>query len=442
MGGDCLNTGCVPSKALIKSAKVFNYSKRAAEFGIENSTSKINFSKVMERVQSVIKKIEPHDSIERYSDLGVECISGAATIKSPFEVEVNGKILTTRNIVVATGASPLVPSIPGLSEVSYLTSDNIWSLRIMPQRLIVLGGGPIGCELAQSFARFGSQVSLVEMAPRIMIREDQDVSLHVAEKFKADGVSILTSHRALRIESYGETKILICEFQGKEVKIAFDQILIALGRKANIKGFGLENLNIEISARGTIVADEYLRTTNYPNIFVCGDVTGPYQFTHTASHQAWYVAVNALFSPFKSFKVDYRVIPWCTFTEPEVARVGLSEQEAQEKKIPFEITKYEINDLDRAIAESEDHGFVKILTVPKSDKILGVTIVGEHAGELITEYVTAMKFGLGLNKILSTIHIYPTFSEANKYAAGVWKKKNAPESILKLLSGFHKWRRS
>lgn len=442
MGGDCLNTGCVPSKALIKSAKVFNYSKRAAEFGIENSTSKINFSKVMERVQNVIKKVEPHDSVERYNKLGVECISGTATIRSPYEVEVNGRILTTRNIVVATGASPLVPSIPGLNEVSYLTSDNVWSLKALPQRLIVLGGGPIGCELAQSFARFGSQVSLVEMAPRIMIREDQEASQHVTEKFKADGVSILTSYKALRIESSGDTKNLICEFQGNEVKIAFDQILIALGRKANIKGFGLEKLNIEISPRGTVVADEYLRTTNYPNIFVCGDVTGPYQFTHTASHQAWYVAVNALFSPFKSFKVDYRVIPWCTFTEPEVARVGLSEQEAIEKKIPFEITKYEINDLDRAIAEGEDHGFVKILTVPKSDKILGVTIVGEHAGELITEYVTAMKFGLGLNKILSTIHIYPTFSEANKYAAGVWKKKNAPENILKFLSGFHKWRRS
>lgn len=442
MGGDCLNTGCVPSKALIKSAKVFNYSKRAAEFGIENNNSKINFSKVMERVQNVIKKVEPHDSVERYSELGVECISGAATIRSPYEVEVNGRVLTTRTIVVATGASPLVPNIPGLSEVSYLTSDNVWSLTALPQRLIVLGGGPIGCELAQSFARFGSQVSLIEMAPRIMVREDQDVSQHVTEKFKSDGISILTSHKALRIETNGKIKSLICEFQGSEVKIAFDQILIALGRKANIRGFGLEHLNIEISPRGTVVADEYLRTTNYPNIFVCGDVTGPYQFTHTASHQAWYVAVNALFGSFKSFKVDYRVIPWCTFTEPEVARVGLSEDEAKEKGIPFDVTKYEINDLDRAIAEGEDHGFVKVLTVPKSDKILGATIVGEHAGELITEYVTAMKFGLGLNKILSTIHIYPTFSEANKYAAGVWKKKNAPESILKFLSVFHKWRRS
>jgi dihydrolipoamide dehydrogenase len=443
MGGDCLNTGCVPSKALIRSAKIFSYFKRAMEFGIENPSVKIDFSKVMERVQKIIKEIEPHDSIERYSKMGVECFQGTAKILSPYEVEVNGKILKTRNVVVATGASPLVPPLPGLSEVPYLTSDTLWNLRTLPRRLIVLGGGPIGCELAQSFSRFGSEVSLVEMAPRILNREDEEVSSFVTEKFRSEGVSVLVGHKALRFEITGKNeRALVCESLGRELRIPFDEVLIALGRKANVKGFGLEELGVEISSGGTVVADHHLRVTNYPNIYVVGDVTGPYQFTHTASHQAWYVAVNALFSPFKKYKVDYRVIPWCTFTDPEVARVGLNEIEAKEKGIAYEVTRYGIEDLDRAIAEGEAHGFVKLLTPPGSDRILGATIVGSHAGEIIAEYVAAMKHGLGLNKILGTIHIYPTFAEANKYAAGVWKRANAPQKALDFLSKYHKWRRS
>ena len=440
MGGDCLNTGCVPSKALIRSAKILNYFKRSNEFGIEALSSKVDFSKVMERVQKVVKEVEPHDSVERYTSLGVECIQGEAKIRSPYEVEVNGRVLTTKNIVVATGASPLVPPIPGLSEIKYLTSDNVWSLRELPKRLVVLGGGPIGCELAQSFARFGAQVSLVEMAPRIMAREDEDVSFFVADRFQREGISVLVSHKALRVET--SEKVLVCEHQGKEVRVPFDEILIALGRKANVKGFGLESLNVEISNRGTIVADEFLRTTNYSNIYICGDVAGPFQFTHTASHQAWYVAVNALFSPFKKYKVDYRVIPWCTFTDPEVARVGLSEQEAKEKGVSYQVSRYGLDDLDRAIAEGEAQGFVKVLTPPGSDKILGVTIVGDHAGDVIAEYVAAMRHGFGLNKILGTIHIYPTLAEANKYAAGVWKKANAPKKALEFLAKYHAWRRS
>ena len=385
MGGDCLNTGCVPSKALIRSSKIFNYFRRASEFGLEPIAPKLQFSKVMERVQKVIQEIEPHDSIQRYSSLGVECITGEAQILSPYEVKVNGKVLTTKNIVVATGARPLVPKIPGLELVKPLTSDNIWNLREQPKKLVVLGGGPIGCELAQSFGRLGTNVTLIEMSNRIMSREDVDVSTLVTKSFQKEGVRILTSHKALRIENAsGETR-LICETDGKEVAIEFDQILLALGRRANVTGFGLEELGVEISGRGTVVADEFLRTTNFPNIYVCGDVTGPYQFTHTAAHQAWYVAVNALFSPFKSFKVDYRVIPWCTFSDPEVARVGLNETEAKEKNVDYEVTRYGIDDLDRAIADSEAHGFVKVLTVPGSDKILGVTIVGHHAGDIIAD---------------------------------------------------------
>ena len=440
MGGDCLNTGCVPSKALIRSAKILNYFKRAKEFGLDAHPVSFDFAKVMERVQRVIQEIEPHDSVERYSGLGVECIKGEARIHSPYEVEVNGRVLTTKNIVVATGASPLVPPIPGLREVSYLTSDNIWKLRELPKRLLILGGGPIGCELAQCFARFGSQVTLVEMAPSLVAREDDDVATHLEEKLKSEGMTILTKHKAVRVEK--SEKVLVCESAGKEVRVPFDEILVALGRVANVNGFGLEELGIEISPRGTVVADELMRTTNYPNIYVCGDVTGPFQFTHAAAHQAWYVAVNALFSPLKTYKVDYRVIPWCTFTDPEIARVGLNEREAQERGIAVQVTKYGIDDLDRAIADSEAHGFVKVLTAPGSDKILGATIVGSHAGDIVAEYVTAMKHGLGLNKILGTIHIYPTLAEANKYAAGVWKKNNAPAKALEFLAKYHSWRRS
>ncbi len=440
MGGDCLNTGCVPSKALIKSAKIHSYIKRADEFGLDPVEAQVNFPKIMERIQKVIQDIEPHDSVERYQSLGVDCIKGTAMIQSPYEVEVNGKVLTTKNIVIATGAGPLIPKIPGLNEVSFLTSDNIWQLKELPKKLVVLGGGPIGCELAQSFARLGSEVYLVEMNDRLLSKEDPDVSVDVQKRFVAEGVHVLTGHRALKIKS--SDKSLVTESQGLEKDIPFDQIIVALGRKANITGFGLEKLGIEISKQGTVVADEFLRTTNYPNIYTCGDVTGPYQFTHTASHQAWYVAVNALFSPFKKFAVDYRVIPWCTFTDPEVARVGLNELEAKEKNISYEVTKYGIDDLDRAIADSEAHGFVKVLTKPGSDKILGVTIVGHHAGDIISEYVTAMKYNLGLNKILGTIHIYPTLSEANKFAAGNWKKAHAPKKVLEFLKSFHQWRRN
>lgn len=439
MGGDCLNTGCVPSKALIRSAKILNYFRRAEEFGLEKTEPRFEFSKVMDRVQKVIKEIEPHDSVERYEGLGVECISGQAKIKSPYEVEVNGKTLTTKNIVVATGAAPMVPPIPGLDKVKYYTSDTIWSLKEAPKRLVVLGGGPIGCELAQAMARFGAQVKIIEMGSRIMAKEDEDVSAYISEKFRKEGIAIEAGYKALRVDP--ENKWIVCEHKGQEVQVPFDELLLALGRKANVTGFGLEELEVEISEQGTIVADSLMRTTNYPNIWVCGDVTGPYQFTHTAAHQAWFVAVNALFGPFKTFKVNYDVIPWCTFTDPEVARVGLNEKEATEKGIDFEVTTYGIDDLDRAIAEGEAHGFVKVITPKGSDKVLGVTIVGSHAGDIIAEYVAAMKHGFGLNKILGTIHIYPTLAEANKYAAGVWKKKNAPEAALRFLEKFHAWRR-
>jgi len=441
MGGDCLNTGCVPSKALIKTAKVLSHIKRHKDYGIRSAEASFDFAEVMERVQNVIKKVESHDSVERYTSLGVDCYQGEAKILSPHEVSINGKTLTTNNIIIATGAKPFVPPITGLEQVKYLTTDNLWQIRELPKRLIVMGGGPIGCEMAQSFGRLGSQVTQVEMMPDIMIREDDEISQAVRNRFVSEGVDVRINTRCKEIVVEGDRKFMLVEKEGRDERIEFDQVLVAVGRAANSKGFGLEELGVNLTKRGTIEVDEYLRSTSHPNIYACGDVAGPYQFTHTAAHQAWYSAVNALFSPLKKFKVDYRVIPWCTFTDPEVARVGLNEKDAKEQGIPYEVTRYGLDDLDRAIADSEDEGVVKVLSQPGKDKILGVTIMGAHAGELIAEYVASMKHGLGLNKILGTIHIYPTMAEANKYVAGEWKRAHAPEGLLKLVQKFHAWRR-
>jgi pyruvate/2-oxoglutarate dehydrogenase complex dihydrolipoamide dehydrogenase (E3) component/uncharacterized membrane protein YdjX (TVP38/TMEM64 family) len=439
MGGDCLNTGCVPSKALIRTARLLADARNSERFGIRELNAYFEFSQVMERVQKVIRKVEPHDSPARYRDLGVDVIEGEATLLSPWEVRVGERILTTRSVIVASGARPLVPPIPGLDEVPYLTSENLWHIRTLPRRLVVLGGGPIGCELAQCFGRLGAKVTLVEMVSRLLPREDADASGLLTRQLVAEGLTVATSHKAVRVEATANGGTLVCEHDGAEVRIPFDRILIALGRKANVEGFGLEEVGVRVNDRGTVEADGFLRT-NIPNILVAGDVTGPWQFTHVASHQAWYASVNALLAPFWSFRADNRVIPWATFTDPEVARVGLSEDEAAERGINVEVTRYGIDDLDRAIADSADYGLVKVLTPPGKDRVLGATIVGAHAGELIHEFVLAMKHGLGLNKLLGTIHVYPTMSEANKYAAGAWKREHAPQAALALAGRFFAWR--
>ncbi len=445
MGGDCLNYGCVPSKALIRSAKMAKQLSKAESLGITEATGKVNFSAVMERVHQVIKTIEPHDSIERYTELGVNVVQGYAKIISPWEVEVssgdNVQTLTTRSIVIATGASPFVPPIPGLDKVGCLTSDTIWGLTECPKRLLVMGGGPIGCELAQSFARLGSTVTLIEKSPRLMVREDPEVSQLVKEALVEDGVEVLTNFEVVSCDQDVSQKWLVAQSADKEKIINFDELLCAVGRRPRTEGFGLEELGIPLAIRNTIEVDDYLQT-NYPNIYAVGDVAGPYQLTHTAAHQAWYAAVNALFGRFKRFKVDYSVIPWATFTDPEVARVGLSETEAKDQDIRYEVTRYDLDDLDRAIADDTTKGFIKVLTVPKKDRILGVTIVGEHAGDLLAEYVLAMKQGIGLNKVLGTIHTYPTLAEANKYVAGQWKQAHSPTKILSWVKKFHKWERS
>jgi pyruvate/2-oxoglutarate dehydrogenase complex dihydrolipoamide dehydrogenase (E3) component/uncharacterized membrane protein YdjX (TVP38/TMEM64 family) len=440
MGGDCLNTGCVPSKALIRSARMLAYARRAKEFGFRSTQVDHTFAEVMERVQRVIRTVAPHDSEARYRQLGVEVIRGEARITSPFAVTVNGRTLTTRSIIVATGARPFVPPIAGLKEAGYLTSDTLWSLRELPGRLVVLGGGPIGCEMAQAFARLGSRVTQVEMAPRLMVREDADISQMIRERFEAEGIQVLTGHKAQQVRVNGGRKALVCESSAGELVVPFDAILVAVGRAANARGFGLEELGVTLRPNGTIETNGLLQT-NFPNIYCTGDVAGPYQFTHTAAHQSWYAAVNALFGRFKTFAVDYRVIPWATFTDPEVARVGLNVQEAREQGIAFGVTEYGLDDLDRAIADSEAHGLVRVLTKPGTDRILGVTIVGSHAGDLIAEYVLAMNQRIGLNKILGTIHIYPTLAEANKYAAGAWKRAHAPRRLLAWIGKYHAWMR-
>lgn len=448
MGGDCLNYGCVPSKALIKSAKVAHDMRHAMDYGLQNVVVNYDFRSVMARIHQIIATIEPHDSVERYTELGVDVIKGYATIVDPWTVEVvdaagNSQRLTTRSIVVAAGSKPFVPPIAGLESVDYLTSDTLWEAlstqEAAPKRLIIIGGGPIGCELAQAFARLGSTVFQVERGARLLKREDQEVSEYAKNCLEADGVQVLLEHDTVRLEHIDDSQRLIVAHAGAETVLEFDALIIAVGRRARLTGYGLEKLGID--TEDTVVTNDYLET-KYPNILAAGDVAGPYQFTHVASHQAWYAAVNALFGTFKKFKADYRVIPWVTFIDPEVARVGLNEQEACEQGIEFEVTRYELNDLDRAITESRDTGWVKVLTVPKKDKILGVTIVGNQAGELLAEYVLAMKHGLGLNKILSTIHTYPTMSEANKAAAGEWKRAHAPKTLLTWVEKYHRIRRN
>jgi pyruvate/2-oxoglutarate dehydrogenase complex dihydrolipoamide dehydrogenase (E3) component/uncharacterized membrane protein YdjX (TVP38/TMEM64 family) len=446
MGGDCLNYGCVPSKALIRTATLMREIRHAADLGLAGAQATVDFAQVMERVARVIREVEPHDSVERYTALGVDVQQGHARIVNPWTVEItradgSKHSLTTRSIVVATGAAPVVPPLPGLQEVGCLTSDTLWGLRELPRRLVVLGGGPIGCELAQCFARLGAEVTQVEMAPRLLLREDDDVAALAQAGLEADGVRVLAGHRAVRCEPQGAagSGVLVVEGPAGPVHLPFDRLLCAVGRAARLQGFGLEELGIPVGR--TVQTNEYLETL-YPNILAAGDVAGPYQFTHTGAHQAWYAAVNALFGVLRKFKADYRVIPAATFIDPEVARVGLNEQEAREQGIAYEATRYDLADLDRAIADGTARGFVKVLTVPGRDRILGATIVGAHAGDLLAEYVLAMRQGIGLKKLLGTIHIYPTMAEANKYAAGQWQRNHQPVRLLAWVARWHAWRRA
>jgi pyruvate/2-oxoglutarate dehydrogenase complex dihydrolipoamide dehydrogenase (E3) component/uncharacterized membrane protein YdjX (TVP38/TMEM64 family) len=452
MGGDCLNTGCVPSKALLRSAGVRQLLSRAAEFGFETGAVRVDFPAVMARIRAIIRTVEPHDSAARYGSLGVDCIKGSALITSPYAVTVDGRTITTRSIVIATGARPFIPDIPGLRDIGYLTSETVWNLQQLPGRLLVMGGGPIGCELAQAFARLGSRVTLVDRGARILAREDVEVSQLLASRFVDEGITLHSGFRIIAFKNTAAGKCAVLESAqnapengagatlGNALEIAFDEVLVAVGRKPNIEGLGLDGLDMELAGNGAPVVDAFLQTS-YPNIFACGDVVGPYQFTHMAAFQAWYASVNSLFGSWRKFRVNYRVVPWTTFTDPEVAHVGLNESEAVAKGVAFETSRFALDDLDRAIADGENHGFIKVLTVPGRDRILGVTIVGAHAAELLAEFTLAMTHGLGLKKILATIHVYPTYSESNKYVAGQWRRQHAPAWLYPWLERFHRWRR-
>lgn len=444
MGGDCLNTGCVPSKALIRSARAADTLRHADRYGLDSVPVSGSFATIMARVKKVIGKIEPHDSVERYSSLGVDCIAGSASFVSPWEVDVTHhdgrrERLSARSIVVATGGKPFLPPIDGLDRMAPLTSENLWDLEEQPQRLLVMGGGPIGCELSQAFARLGVAVTQVEAMDRLLMKEDPEVAEVVAESLSRDSVDLRLGHKVVEFVEHNGERVAICEQGGEQVKIPFDRVLVAVGRAGNTEGLNLDALGIEPRRNGTVRVEDDL-SIGFPNVFACGDIAGPYQFTHAAAHQAWYAAVNGLFGQFKRFRVDYRVLPWVTFTAPEVARVGLSETEAQEQGVPYEVTRYGLDDLDRAIAEDEDHGFIKVLTVPGKDRILGAVVVGTHAAEILAEFTLAMKHGIGLNKILGTIHPYPTWNESAKFAAGQWKQAHAPQGVLGWLAKFHRWR--
>ena len=442
MGGDCLNTGCVPSKAIIRSASFMRDVKRAQKLGFKRAEADFDFADIMARVHRIIGEIEPHDSVERFTGLGVECIKGNASVKSPHEVEVDGRVLSTRSLVIAAGARPFVPPIKGLEQVEYKTSDTIWEIREQPKRLIVVGGGPIGSELAQTFAYFGSEVTQVEPSDRIMAREDADASEIVMRHFREAGVKVMTELRATEVVVQdGEKYLVVADKKSdEETRLPFDLLLLAVGRQPNGDSIpGLAEAGVKISERGVVEVNEKLQTS-VPNIYACGDIIGSYQFTHTAGHAAITAATNAL-SPFPFKKIDWSVVPWCTFTHPEVARVGLNEQEAKAKGIPFEVSKYGIDDLDRAIADEEAEGFVKLITAPQSGKLLGVTIVGDHAGDLLHEYILAMKAGLGVKDVLSMIHIYPTLAESSRFAASEWQKAHLNPTLLSISEKLNRWLR-
>ena len=399
----------------------------------------VNFAKVMSRVHDVIKKIEPHDSVERFTDLGVNCVLGEARLVSPWQVEIDGRVVSARKIILATGASPVVPAIPGLEAIDVLTSENLWQLQSLPKRLLIMGGGAIGCEMAQAFQRLGAEVTLVDVMPQLLPKEDADVVARVTQSLQEEGVVVITDGEVISFAEHGAGhSALVNGLDSVSTTVVFDRVLVAVGRCANTSGFGLESLGIVINTNGTVNVDQYLRTS-CPTIFACGDVAGPYQLTHAAGHQAWFASVNALLGQFKKFAVDYRVMPQVIFTDPQLARVGLNEREAKEQGIKIEVTTYDLSDLDRAIADGDANGMVKVLTAAGSDRIIGATILGPQAGELITEFVTAMKHNLGLNKILATIHSYPTLSEANKYVAGEWKRKHVPERLMRWMEKYYRW---
>lgn len=447
LGGDCLNSGCVPSKALIRTARLAHQMRHADRWGLPPAPPEVSARAVFDRVKAVIRAIEPHDSAERYRALGVDVVTGWARLIDPWTVAIREgdgteRRLTARAIVLATGAAPIIPDVPGLAQSGYMTTDSLWdrlsARERMPERLVILGGGPIGCELAQAFVRLGARVTLIEAAPRLLIREDDDVAAFALHRLQGEGVEVLTGHQAVGFGQAEGGKWVEVAADGKHRRIAYSDLLVAVGRTARLSGFGLEDLGLK--GGRTIETNDYLETL-CPNIFVAGDAAGPYQLTHAAAHQAWFATVNALFGMIRRFRPDYAALPAVTFTDPEIARIGLTEAEAARQKIAVEVTRFDLGTLDRALTDGAAEGFIKVLTPPGRDRILGASIIGEQAGELLAEVALAMRNGLGLKAVLRTVHSYPTFAEANKYAAGEWRRAHLSPVALSLLRRFHDWRR-
>ena len=413
LGGDCLYYGCVPSKTLIHSAKVAQIMRDANRFGIAAHTPAIDLSRVMQRVQSVIEQIEPNDSPERFAALGVEVIFGAGQFAGADEFVVNARTLRARKFVIATGTRPAVPALPGLENTPYLTNETLFAVNGPIRHLLILGGGPIGCEMAQSLARLGSGVTLFDLAPRLLPREDEDVSAVIHHQFKQDGIELHLGIQVLKLKrENGETRVLLEHPQHGQYWLSGSHLLIAAGRKPNLENLGLEQAGVALE-NGRLVLDARLRTSNH-NIYACGDVAGPYLFTHMAEHQAGVVLRNALFH--WPSKVQTRNIPWCTYTDPELARVGLSESEALQQGIKHRVYRFPFADIDRAVTAGETAGLAKIVTTPRG-KLLGACIVGPQAGELIAEYVLAISKGMQAADLSNTIHIYPTLAQINRRVA-------------------------
>ncbi len=424
LGGDCLWTGCVPSKALLQSAKVAQMQRDAASFGIPPCSPAINLPDVMEHVTDVIRSIQPHDSPERFRELGVEVIFGAGRFLDAQRFEVDGRVLRATNFLLATGARPAIPPIPGLDQVPYLTHETLFSLREPVPSLIVIGGGPIGVEMAQAMHRLGSQVDLVNSQPQILPREDTELAATVFRHLAREGMRLHLGAKAVRVDGEAGDLRLTITVDGQEQVLRASHLLVATGRQPSIEGLDLEAAGVALE-NGHVQTDGRLRTTA-PHIYACGDVTSPYQFTHVAEHQAAIVLQNALFH--LPAKARSRNIPWCTFCDPELARVGLSEKEAQEQQLKHQVYTLPHHDIDRAQTDGETQGMTKIIT-DEHGKLLGAAIVGAHAGELIHEFVLALDLGLSASELSRPMHIYPTLSQGNRRVAEL--RRNAALTPLR-----------
>lgn len=438
LGGDCLNVGCVPSKTLLRSAKVLGEIASAHHFGVGVESMRVDFRRVMERVHHVRAEISEHDSVHRLSKLGIDVFLGEAHFVGPHAITIDDQTLTFSKAVIATGSRPAVPPIPGLRETGYLTNETVWDLVDLPPRLAIIGAGPIGAELAQAFRRFGSEVAVFDVIPRLLGREDEDAAEVLRRTFEREGIALSLGSEILQVARREHAKELVYKQNGETHTLLVDEILVAAGRLPNLEGLHLEAANVAYHKRGVEV-DDTLRTTN-PNIYAAGDVASRFQFTHVADATARMVLQNALF-PGPKKRLSDLIIPWVTYTDPEVAHVGMYEWEAEKAGIPVQTFVHAFADTDRGRADGEQEGFVKVHVKKGTDKMIGATIVGRHAGELISEITVAMSGRLGLRHLAAVIHPYPTEAEAIRKVADAYNRTRLTPTIAKFLKCWFNWQR-